>query len=249
MCLYGLSEAASARSGERAYRVRVLVLNCGSSSLKFRVVDIRDETSTTMISGMVDRIGGEARLRPAHGSLSDSELQQDIRNHDQAVRWALDRCKRCDVVAVGHRVVHGGANFQQPVRIDATVTAEIEQLSEPAPLHNPACLFGINAARMVLGHEMPMVAVFETAFFCTMPEYPPPTRFHRTWRRSIASGAMGSTGSPMPRSCMAMRRRRDDRWTPFAPSRCISGTGAPPRRSREADRWIPPWGLPRWKAW
>ncbi|CAE6739684.1 hypothetical protein [Nitrospira defluvii] len=148
----------------------MLVLNCGSSSLKFRVVDIRDETSTTMISGMVDRIGGEARLRPAHGSLSDAEVRSDIRNHDQAVRWVLDRCQRCAVEAVGHRVVHGGANFQQPVRIDATVTAEIEQLGKLAPLHNPACLAGITAAQRVLGFDVPMVAVFDTAFHRRMPE-------------------------------------------------------------------------------
>lgn len=150
--------------------MRVLVLNCGSSSLKFRVVDIRDETANTMLSGMVDRIGGQARLRLDHGSLSDLELQQDIRDHDQAVWWALDRCKRCEIEAVGHRVVHGGANFRQPVRIDATVMAEIEQLSELAPLHNQACLAGINAARTALGHDMPMVAVFDTAFHRTMPE-------------------------------------------------------------------------------
>lgn len=110
MCLYGLSEAASARSRERAYRVRVLVLNCGSSSLKDRVVDIREETSTIILSGMVERIGGQTRLRLEYGSLSDWELQQDLRDHDQAVRWALDRCKRYAVEAVGHRVVHGGSN-------------------------------------------------------------------------------------------------------------------------------------------
>lgn len=90
--------------------MRVLVPSCGSSNLKFRMVDIRDETSTTMISGMVERIGGEARRRPAHGSLSDAEVRSDIRDHDQAVRWALDRCERGAVEAVGHRVVHGGSN-------------------------------------------------------------------------------------------------------------------------------------------
>lgn len=150
--------------------MRVLVLNCGSSSLKFRVLDIRDETPNIMFSGMVDRIGGQARLRLDHGSISDSELQQDIRDHDQVVRWALDRCKPYEVEAVGHRVVHGGANFQQPVRIDATVMAELERLSELAPLHNPACLAGITAAQRVLGLDVPMVAVFDTAFHRTMPE-------------------------------------------------------------------------------
>ena len=150
--------------------MRVLVLNCGSSNLKFRVVDIRDETSNIMLSGIVDRIGGLARLSLDHDSMSDLELQQDIRDHDQAVRWAVDRCKRCEVEAVGHRVVHGGANFQQPVRIDAPVMAEIEQLSELAPLHNPACLAGINATRAALGHDMAMATVFDTAFHRTMPE-------------------------------------------------------------------------------
>jgi acetate kinase len=150
--------------------MRVLVLNCGSSSLKFRVVDIRDEMSNVMLGGMVDRIGGLARLRLDHDSMLDLELQQDIRDHDTAVRWALEQVELSRLDAVGHRVVHGGDRFSEPARIDEAVLSEIERLSDLAPLHNPTCLAGISAARAALGHDMPMVAVFDTAFHRTIPE-------------------------------------------------------------------------------
>jgi len=150
--------------------MRVLVLNCGSSSLKFRVVEIRDKALIIMTSGSVDRIGGLARLQLDHGATSDSELQQDIRDHDTAVRWAFEHVNRSQLDAVGHRVVHGGERFHEPTRIDEEVLSEIQRLSDLAPLHNQACLAGINAARATLGPDMPMVAVFDTAFHRTMPE-------------------------------------------------------------------------------
>ena len=191
--------------------MRVLVLNCGSSSLKFRVVDICHETSNIMLSGIVDRIGGLARLSLDHDSMSDLELQQDIRDHDQAVRWALDRCKRCEVEAVGHRVVHGGANFQQPVRIDATVMAEIEQLSELAPLHNPACLAwdqrcaGGAGARYGYGHGLRhRVSPYDAGASRHLGDPTEPGR--EVWHHTLW----------VPRDCpcvaraRAIRRRRDD---------------------------------------
>ena len=118
---------------------------------------------------------------------------------------------RAGVDAVGHRVVHGGERFTKAVCIDATVMAEIEQLSELAPLHNPACLAGINAALAAPGHDMPMVAVFDTAFHRTMPERAATYAIPQgTWPRSMASGAMGSRDRPCLARARAMRRRRDD---------------------------------------
>jgi len=150
--------------------MNVLVLNSGSSTLKFRVIDICEEGTNCVMSGLVDCIGGQAVLRLDRGSRSVTPLTREVRDHETAARWMFEHVDRGEVDAVGHRVVHGGATFQEPVRIDATVMAEIEQLSELAPLHNPACLAGIKAAQATLGLEIPMVAVFDTAFHHTMPE-------------------------------------------------------------------------------
>lgn len=150
--------------------MNVLVLNSGSSTLKFRVIDTGDDGRNRVMSGLVDRIGGPAVLRLDQGSGSDAPLTREVRDHETAARWMFDHVDRSMIDAVGQRVVHGGSNFHQPVRIDATVMSEIEQLSELAPLHNPACLAEINAAQAALGLDVPMVAVFDTAFHHTMPE-------------------------------------------------------------------------------
>ncbi|MFF3864872.1 acetate/propionate family kinase [Micromonospora sp. NPDC001898] len=129
---------------------RVLVLNCGSSSVKYRLYD-GDEVSG---SGTVERVG-----EPGGGPA----------DHETAVREILGRLDLAGLVAVGHRVVHGGRRFAEPVLIDDAVFAAIEELVPLAPLHNPANLAGIRVALEALP-GVPQAAVFDTAFHHTLPE-------------------------------------------------------------------------------
>ncbi|MGC4791042.1 acetate/propionate family kinase [Micromonospora sp. DT178] len=129
---------------------RVLVLNCGSSSVKFRLFD----GDRVVDKGTVERVG-EAGGGPA--------------DHETAVRGILDGLDLTGLAAVGHRVVHGGKRFGEPVLIDDAVLAAIRDLVPLAPLHNPGNLTGIEVARAALP-EVPQVAVFDTAFHHTLPE-------------------------------------------------------------------------------
>jgi acetate kinase len=128
---------------------RVLVLNCGSSSLKFRLYDDAAVTA----DGLVERIG------EAGGGPDD---------HESALASVMDTLDLDGLSAVGHRVVHGGLRFAEPTLIDDDVVAEIEALVPLAPLHNPANLAGIAVARRLLP-DVPQVAVFDTAFHRTLP--------------------------------------------------------------------------------
>ncbi|MET8833130.1 acetate kinase [Micromonospora sp. NPDC004540] len=129
---------------------RILVLNCGSSSVKYRLYDgdeVRDK-------GTVERVG-----EPGGGPA----------DHESTVRQIIEGLDLAGLAGVGHRVVHGGRKFSAPVRIDDKVLAAIEDLVPLAPLHNPANLAGIRVAREALP-DTPQVAVFDTAFHHTLPE-------------------------------------------------------------------------------
>jgi acetate kinase len=128
---------------------RVLVLNTGSSSVKYRLFD----GSETLAMGLVERIG---------------ETDGDAPDHEAALQRIMDDTDLAGLAAVGHRVVHGGASFTGPTVIDDTVVAEIEALVPLAPLHNPAALSGIAVARKLLP-EVPQVAIFDTAFHSAIP--------------------------------------------------------------------------------
>lgn len=136
----------------------VLVLNSGSSSLKYQLV--RPGTGESITHGIIERIGEE-------GGVAD---------HEAALRAAFELIagdgKDLDdlgVVAVGHRVVHGGSKFHKPTVIDDTLLEQLRELSPLAPLHNPPAILGIEVARKVLP-DLPHVAVFDTAFFHDLPE-------------------------------------------------------------------------------
>ena len=159
--------------------MNVLVLNCGSSSLKFLLVDAA--TESRLARGLVERIGGQAlcTYEPRQGDVR--KFAEPVRDHRAAVervmRWLVRTGDDAGVIdspgeihAVGHRVVHGGESFRTHARIDAGVIRRIEDCIDLAPLHNPANLSGIRAARALLGGGTPMVAVFDTAFHSTMPE-------------------------------------------------------------------------------
>lgn len=156
---------------------RVLVLNSGSSSVKYQLLDMRD--SSRLAVGLVERIGEEtSRLKhtPLHGGGESREASGPIPDHEAALKAVSEELARDglgldspELAAIGHRVVHGGKSFTEPTVIDDAVLAEIERLIPVAPLHNPANLTGIRTAR-ALRPDLPQVAVFDTAFHTTMPE-------------------------------------------------------------------------------
>jgi acetate kinase len=154
---------------------RVLVVNSGSSSIKYRLVD--PAAGTAPASGLVERVGADgSRLIHRHG---DREVRRDppVPDHESGFRAiaaafadagpALDDAR---LVGVGHRVVHGGQRFREPVVVDDAVMAAIRDLEPLAPLQNPANLAGIEAARR-LRPDLPQVAVFDTAFHRTIPPH------------------------------------------------------------------------------
>ncbi|MGX1367324.1 acetate kinase [Streptomyces canus] len=154
---------------------RVLVLNSGSSSVKYQLLDMRDGSRPAQ--GLVERIG-EPSSRLKHTPLGGETRERTgpIADHDAALKAVADELAKDglgldspELAAIGHRVVHGGKTFTEPTVIDETVLAEIERLIPVAPLHNPANLTGIRTA-MALRPDLPQVAVFDTAFHTTMPE-------------------------------------------------------------------------------
>ncbi|UCE63265.1 MAG: acetate kinase [Nitrospirota bacterium] len=163
--------------------MRLLVLNCGSSSLKFRLLDVDPEKQDVvqiLVNGAVKGIGGTGTLELQTKGDTRPVTDESIPDHGHAIQWAFDALEKelkersqttgpLKVDAVGHRVVHGGERFSSPVVINEAIEKEIDGLSELAPLHNPACLEGIRGARKVLGEKIPMVAVFDTAFHQNMP--------------------------------------------------------------------------------
>lgn len=164
--------------------MNILALNSGSSSVKFKVVAVGETAGGTEArfarvrdEGAVEEIGPQARLAFLSDGERVSHEPRSIQSHTQAVRWMLKSLETCYASngrtlcldAIGHRVVHGGERFQEPVVIDETVVNAIHDLVALAPLHNPGCLAGIEGARSVFGADMPMVAVFDTGFHRTLP--------------------------------------------------------------------------------
>src|SRR5512143_2003954 len=166
--------------------MNILVLNAGSSSLKFQVIRtdedrIKNDTDQRLAKGLVDRIGGEAVLSFQATGKPLRRTAAPIRDHKAAVeavlRWlasedAIPDLKGFrDIDAVGHRVVHGGERFTRSVLITDVVLRQVEDTIDLAPLHNPHNLKGILAVKEVLGKDMPQAAVFDTAFHHTLPDY------------------------------------------------------------------------------
>ena len=158
----------------------VLVLNCGSSSLKYQVLDMKDDNTNVLLAkGLVERIGlpeGDITHKPGSEKL---EIHKPIPTHTEGIKSVLDLLvdekwgvvKSLDQIdAVGHRVAHGGETFPVSCKIDAEVIEGIEKLCALAPLHNPANLLGIRAVEALMP-STPQVAVFDTSFHQTMPDY------------------------------------------------------------------------------
>lgn len=156
--------------------MNILVLNCGSSSLKYQLID--SETENVLAKGLCERIGIDGRLKHEATGKDKFVSEAPLPDHTVAVQSVIDALLDADhgviksmseINAVGHRVVHGGELFASSVIITDEVKAAIEQCAELAPLHNPANLIGINACEKLMP-GVPQVGVFDTAFHQTMPE-------------------------------------------------------------------------------
>lgn len=151
----------------------VLVLNTGSSSLKYRLLE--PDSGMARAVGIVERIGERSSTARLVAGGQHVERDERLADHDAALRLVFEllaqagiRLHDCGLVAVGHRVVHGGATFYRPTVLDDTVIAAIHALAPLAPLHNPPAVLGIQAARTMLP-DVPHVAVFDTGFFHDLP--------------------------------------------------------------------------------
>jgi acetate kinase len=181
--------------------MNVLVLNVGSSTLKFQLIRtdaeaIAKDQDRRLAQGMIERIGGEAVLtltaegrEPRRRAASIRDLRGAI---DYVLKWMADADSGVDIAslgdieAVGHRVVHGGEQFRHSVLIDDAVLRKLEENIDLAPLHNPYNIRGIRAVREALGPGLPQAAVFDTAFHHTLPEraflYAIPYSLYRRYR-------------------------------------------------------------------
>jgi acetate kinase len=163
--------------------MNVLVLNAGSSTLKFQLIRtdgerIARDADERMADGVIERIGGEAVIAARVGTGARKRSTARLKDLKAAVDWV---CKwllaadgsgiasLADIDAVGHRIVHGGERFRRSVRIDAQVIEEIEEMIDLAPLHNPANIKAIEAVAEILGN-VPQAGVFDTAFHHTLPD-------------------------------------------------------------------------------
>ena len=157
--------------------MNILVINCGSSSLKYQLIN--SESEEVLAKGLCERIGIDGSCI-THQSKGGEKVKTEIAmpTHTQAVAAVIEKLtdekvgvvkSLAEIDAVGHRIVHGGEKFASSVVIDAEVMKAIEDCNDLAPLHNPANLIGINSCREIMP-DVPMVAVFDTAFHQTMPK-------------------------------------------------------------------------------
>ena len=181
--------------------MHILVLNVGSSTVKFQLVDtdgtmIAETRDRRLARGQIERIGGEAIVTLNAAGHDLVKTTAAIRDHLAAVEYIVSWLVSDEsgvpittvgqIEAVGHRLVHGGERFKHSTRVTDDVRRELEDLIDLAPLHNPHNLRGISAARAVLGPDIPQVAVFDTAFHHSLPErafiYAIPYQLYRRYR-------------------------------------------------------------------
>lgn len=156
--------------------MNVLVINCGSSSLKYQLIN--SDTEAVLAKGLCERIGIDGRLTYQKAGLDKEITEAPMPTHKEAIQLVLHALVNdktgaikdlSEVNAVGHRIVHGGEKFASSAVITDDMLAAVEECNDLAPLHNPANLIGINACRELMP-GVPMVGVFDTAFHQTMPE-------------------------------------------------------------------------------
>ena len=172
--------------------MKVLVLNCGSSSIKYQLIDM--ETEEVMAKGYLEKIGLEDSFLTHTVNGEKHKIEKKIANHEEGIKLVIEQLLDKDygvinnlkeINAVGHRIVHGGEIFDKSVLIDEKVIEEIEKCATFAPLHNPGAVLGIKACIEIM-KNIPMVAVFDTAFHQTMPKenyiYPIPYEYYEKLR-------------------------------------------------------------------
>ena len=171
--------------------MKILVLNCGSSSLKYQLIDM--ETEEVLASGKYERIGEKEAFITHKAQGKKVEIKKPAYDHKEAIEFTLAQLTNPEykvidsldeVEAIGHRVVHGGEIFKESAVIDDKVIEQIDECSEFAPLHNPAAILGMEACKKVMPGK-PMVAVFDTTFHQTMPKekyvYPIPYEYYEKY--------------------------------------------------------------------
>ncbi|MBP3580358.1 MAG: acetate kinase [Clostridia bacterium] len=159
--------------------MKILVINAGSSSIKYQLIDMTDET--LLAKGQCDRIGidgGNFKQKNANGV--EYKVEVDIPDHAAGIKLVVDALtdkehgvisSMSEIGAVGHRVVHGGEKFSGSVMITEEVIDAIKECSSLSPLHNPANITGIKACEEIMGKDVPQVGVFDTSFHQTMPDF------------------------------------------------------------------------------
>lgn len=176
--------------------MKILVINCGSSSLKFQLINMEDES--VICKGTIERIGlpiegGEKNII-YHVGEEKLIFDREVPSHIDAFNTVMELMTQSDlkvlesldeIDAVGHRVVQGGEKYTKSVLFDETVVKDVESMIPLAPLHNPANLQGYEACLSLLGPKVPQVAVFDTAFHSTMPPmaymYALPYEYLKIW--------------------------------------------------------------------
>lgn len=158
--------------------MKILVINAGSSSLKYQLIDMQDES--VLAKGNCERIGIDGKF--THKTADGKVIKRDVAMPDHTAAFNIVKDALLsgegkvidsldEVSAIGHRIVQGGAKFDHSVLVDEQVVKDIEGYSALAPLHNPAHVQGIRAATAAFGTEIPQVVVFDTSFHQTMPPY------------------------------------------------------------------------------
>ena len=171
--------------------MKILVLNSGSSSLKYQVID--SDTGEMLVKGNYERVGQAGSFLRHKVNGEKHKFEHPVKNHEKAIQFVMERLtnevygifKSLDELdAIGHRVVHGGEKFKNAVLITDEVIEEIKNTRELAPLHNPSAVLGIEACKKVIPNK-PMVAVFDTAFHQTISKekyiYPIPYEFYKKY--------------------------------------------------------------------
>ena len=172
--------------------MKILVINCGSSSLKYQLIDMENEN--VMAKGNFERIGEQESFLTHKVNGEKYVIKEHVKNHEEAIKIVLEQFVNSEygviksleeIDAIGHRIVHGGEIFDKSVAITEDVINKIDQCSALAPLHNPAAILGIRACQKAMP-GVPMAAVFDTAFHQTMPKenyiYPIPYEYYEKYR-------------------------------------------------------------------
>ncbi|MCX7736331.1 MAG: acetate kinase [Candidatus Kapabacteria bacterium] len=182
--------------------MNILVLNCGSSSLKFQIIEtdidmIKSDSDKMLAKGLIERVGSQSLISFQVVGKPAFKSAEPLRDHKIALMYAIKWITNpetdipgikdiSDIHAIGHRCVHGAERFKKAVKIDNDVIDGIEDCIPLAPLHNPANLKGIYASRDIFGPSVPQVAIFDTAFHSTIPEttymYAIPYQFYRRFK-------------------------------------------------------------------